>query len=335
MPHAGAGPARGYPEPAHRSPASEGAPPIDVVLQVIVTGLAAGAGYGLLAIGLTLVHRLTGVVHLALGEIVGMAAVVALLAAGGGDLVAAPSVPAALAVGAGLAGVAAAAGVGGATYAAVARPFLRSGNALGWIGATVAVAFALRGLLLAVLARDSYAVPDPFLAGRTEAGVVVLGEGVTVPLRAFLVIGAGLLLAEAAARTVERTRWGRALRAVASEREGAHLTGLPVERLLFGAFALAGALAGVAAALHIPAVPFSGETGSVLGLKGLVAALVAGFGSPRRAFAAGLAVGLVEAAAASLQVGPIRLGPEYREIVPLALALVVLAWRRRATAVAE
>lgn len=309
---------------------------MDLVLQVIVTGLAAGAGYGLLAVGLALIHRLTGVVHLALGELVGLAVVVALFVVSGSDLIASSSVPAASVLAAGAAGVAVAGLAGAATYLLALRPFLRRGSALGWIGAVVAVAFAVRGLLSSVLVRDSYAVPDPFpLSGVGTDGRLLLGGGVTIPVRAFVVIAAGLVLAEAAARVLERSRWGRALQAVAAEPDGAHLVGLPVDRLLTGAFALAGGLAALAAILQAPAGPFTADTGTLLGLKGLVAAVLVGFGSTRRAFAAGLLVGVTEAAVASLHLGPVRLGAPYRDLIPLALALVALGWRGRHARPAE
>ena len=45
---------------------------MDLALQVVVTGLAAGGVYGLVAIGHTLVFRLTGTVYLALGDLIGL-----------------------------------------------------------------------------------------------------------------------------------------------------------------------------------------------------------------------------------------------------------------------
>jgi branched-subunit amino acid ABC-type transport system permease component len=307
-----------------------------LVLQVIVTGLAAGAGYGLLAIGLAVIHRLTGVVHLALGELVALAVVVTLLVAAGPDLVTPSSVDAAPFVGGLLAGLAAAVLAGVGTYWLAVRPFLRRGLTLGWLGAIVAVAFAVRGALAAALVRDSYVFPDPLPFDRVGTdGSLVLSGGVTIPVRAFFVFAVGLVLAEVTARVLDRSRWGRALRAVATEPDGAHLTGLPVDRLLAGAFALAGGLAAMAAIVQAPSVPITVDTGSLLGLKGLVAAVLVGFGSPRRAFLAGLVVGLVETAVATYDIGPLRLGAEYRDLVPLALAVVVLGWRRLGTRAVE
>src|SRR5207302_2543234 len=103
--------------------------------------------------------------------------------------------------------------------------------------------------------------------------------------------------------------------------------GLPVERLLMIAFGLAGVLAGAAAVVEAPAAPVSLDTGALLGLKGLVAALVVGFGSPWAGFAAGLGLGVLESVVASVHIGGFQLGPAYRDLVPLALAVVLLAFR--------
>ena len=61
-----------------------------------------------------------------------------------------------------------------------------------------------------------------------------------------------------------------------------------------------------------------------------------GFGSPWRSFAAGLGVGVLETAVASLHVAGLRPGPAWRDVVPLALAVAVaVLGRRRAEAAVE
>ena len=52
---------------------------MSLTLQIVLSGLAAGSVYGLLAVGHTLVYRLTGIVHFALGDLVGLGVFVALL----------------------------------------------------------------------------------------------------------------------------------------------------------------------------------------------------------------------------------------------------------------
>ena len=300
-----------------------------VVLQVLITGLAAGAGYGLVAIAFSLIYRLTGVVHFALGELIGLAVFVTLYAAAGTGPVTATNVSGGRYVLAILAGLAVTVAGGVAVYLLAVRPFTRRGLVLGWIGATVAVAFAVHGYLAAAFVRPAYVFPDPIPFHRIgHAGVVQLGGGVSVSVRSFFVIAVGLALAAGAAWILGRTRVGHALQAIAEEPMGARAVGLPIDRFLAGAFAAAGALAALAAIVQAPAATVSVQTGSFLAVKGLVAALLARFGSPWRALAAGLGLGVVEAGVTSLHIGALRLGPAYRDWIPLALVLVVVAMIR-------
>src|SRR5262249_22315267 len=154
-------------------------------------------------------------------------------------------------------------------------------------------------------------------------GVVTIA-GASVQVRSFFVIGLAAALAALAAWTLDRTRRGRALQAISSDPEAARFVGLPVETLVALAFGLVGGLAALAAA---PSAPFTVDSGALLGLKGLVAALIVRFGSPWAAFAAGLGVGLAEAAIDNLRIGGFGLGPQYGELIPLGIALGVIAYR--------
>lgn len=305
-----------------------------MTLQVLVSGLAAGGVYGLVAIGTTLIYRLTGVVQLAFGSLVGLGVFATLFVAGGVDPVAqaasTPRFAVALAV-----GLAVCVGAGIATYWVAVQPFLARGSTLGWVAATLALAFALRAALDTVFARPSYVLPDPLHLDRIgQNGFVRIG-GALVQSRAFVVLGLAVVLAAAANWTLERTRFGRGLRAIASDIEGARLVGVPVDRLVGLAFGLTGGLAALAAVVAAPSAPFDTQTGLSLGLKGLVAAAAVRFASPWRSFAAGIALGVVEAAIGSLSVAGVELGPEYREVIPLALVLVLLAVRPPLEAVEE
>ena len=77
------------------------------------------------------------------------------------------------------------------------------------------------------------------------------------------------------------------------------------------------------------------NTGTLLGLKGLVAALVVRFGSPLRAMVAGLVLGVAEATIANAHIGSLELGPSYREVLPLAFVLLLVALRPQLEAVEE
>jgi branched-subunit amino acid ABC-type transport system permease component len=94
------------------------------------------------------------------------------------------------------------------------------------------------------------------------------------------------------------------------------------------AFGLAGGFAAVAAIAAAPSATFSPDTGTLIGLKGLVAAVVIAFSSPLRAFVVGLALGVFEAAIAGFSIAGATLGPEWSEVLPIGLALVWIAVRR-------
>jgi len=94
---------------------------VSLTLQVLVTGLAAGGVYGLVAVGQSLIYRLTGVVHFAFGELVGLGVFTTLLVV---------------------------AGTG--SYLFAVQPYLARGSTIGWVAAIVAIAFAIRAVLSAV-----------------------------------------------------------------------------------------------------------------------------------------------------------------------------------------
>ena len=295
---------------------------MDVVLQVAVSGLAAGAVYGLVAVGHSLVYRLTGVVHFAFGELIALAVFATLLFAAGTSPATSTSLSGgrfALALVAGLAVVAAASA---GSYWFVIQPYQLRGSTVGWVGASLALAYALRTLIVAVFDRPSYVFPDPLPFDKVgDEGFWHVG-GATIEARSLLVIAVALALAGAAAWVLARTRFGRALEAVASDVEGANVVGLPVARLVGLAFALTGIVAGLAAIVAAPSGAFDVDTAALLGVKGLAAAVAVGF-ALWSSFAAGVAFGLLEAAVANVSWA----GPPYRIVVPLAVALALAATR--------
>jgi branched-chain amino acid transport system permease protein len=308
---------------------------VSLALQVLVTGLAAGGVYGLVAVGHSLIYRLTGIVHFAFGDLVALGVFTTLLVAAGTDPVASAGVDAGRFAAALAVGLVVCAAAGGLTYVLVVEPYVSRGWTIGWIGGTLAVAFAIRAALAAGFSRPAYVFPDPIPFRRVgDGGFVTVGEN-SIQVRSVYVIGAACALAWLATWTLARTSFGRSLRAIAADAEGARIVGVPIERLTAAAFGLAGALAAVAAVAAAPSGAFSAESGTLLGLKGLVAALVIGFASPWLAFAAGLGLGVVEAAIAGLSVGGYELGPAYREVIPLGIALLWVALRRAGEMVEE
>jgi branched-chain amino acid transport system permease protein len=302
---------------------------VAIALQILASGFAAGAVYGLVAVGHSLVFRLTGVVHFAFGELIALGVFVTLLVAAGSGPVSQTSVGGArflLALAAGLLVTAAASA--GAYFLAI-EPYRARGSVIGWVGASLAVAFAVRTLLVVFFDRPAYVFPDPLpFRSIGHDGFWRVG-GATIQARSIFVAAAGLALAAVGVTLLQRTRFGRALEAIAQDFDAAVLVGLPVARLVGLAFALAGTWAGLAAILAAPSAAFDVDAAARYGLYGLLAAAVVWF-EPRRALAAGLVLGLIQAAVTSAHAGGLQLGPAYRDVVPLALGLLLFALQARA-----
>src|SRR5215216_4343010 len=123
--------------------------PVDVILQVAVSGLAAGAVYGLVPVGHSLVYRLTGVVHFAFGELIAVGVFATLFLAAGTEPVTSTSVSGARFLVAVVGGLAIVAAASAASYWFAVQPYQLRGSTIGWVGASLALAFALRTLVVA------------------------------------------------------------------------------------------------------------------------------------------------------------------------------------------
>ncbi len=288
-----------------------------VALQALITGLAAGAAYGLIALGFSLVHRLTGVIAFAHGDIV-VGAVFA------GVLIVVGTMPVGSTAGVGtsvallIVAVVAGALLSVAVYLVAVRPFLGPGDVIGWVAGGLAAGLLVREVLGLPFSQQAYALPDP-LGG---AGVLGLGGGVTVPVRAFEVLALGLLVGVAVERGLALTGAGAVVRAVSDDAGAAALLGIPTERVVLAAFALAGGLAGFAGLLIAPAAPIGVDDGVMLGLKGITAALLGRLGSLRLALAGGLVLGVLEAYLAQWDARLV-------DVVPLAVLALIAALRPR------
>jgi branched-chain amino acid transport system permease protein len=304
---------------------------VSLVLQVLVSGLAAGAVYGLVAIALVLVYRLTGIVYFAFGDLVGLAVFAALLVAAGTGPVTQTNVGAARFLAAVVVGTAVCVVTSAGGYWLAVHPHLARGSVVGWVAATIAIAYAARTSIDVFFTRPSYAFPDPLPFDEIGNGGFVSVGGASIQVRAFFVIAVGFALAGLGTLVLRRSKLGRGLRAIESDVEGATLTGVPVSGLITAAFGLTGGLAALAAVVAAPSSSFGVDAGSLLGVKALLAALVIGFSSPIAGFIAGLGVGVVEAAIANFHVAGLQLGPAYHEVLPIAFVLVFVAVRALAT----
>ncbi|MCX4095055.1 branched-chain amino acid ABC transporter permease [Nocardia sp. alder85J] len=138
-----------------------------------------------------------------------------------------------------------------------------------------------------------------------------------------LIVVAAVALALSTEMVINRTRFGRAIRAVAQDPDTATLMGVSRERVIVLTFFIGGVLAGAAALLYTVKIPngiiYSG--GFILGIKAFSAAVLGGIGNLRGALLGGLILGVVE------QYGQILFGTQWRDVVAFLVLVLVLMVR--------
>lgn len=147
--------------------------------------------------------------------------------------------------------------------------------------------------------------------------------GATVSNVTCVIIGASLVLALLTDVVINRTKFGRGIRAVAQDPTTATLMGVSRERIIMLTFLIGGLLAGAAALLYTIRVPqgiiYSG--GFLLGIKAFSAAVLGGIGNLRGALLGGLLLGVME------NYGQSVFGTQWRDVVAFVLLVLVLLIR--------
>ena len=202
-------------------------------------------------------------------------------------------------------------------YGVAFRP-LGEASVLVLLIAAVGVHLALTGLGLVFFgAEGSRTAP-------LSDAILPLSDVLLVRGQSLWMLGATATLMVALYAFFDRTLTGKALRATAVNRLGARLVGIAPAlsgRLAFGMAAFIGALSGI---LVAPITTIYYDTGFIVGLKGFVAAIIAGLASYPGAAAAALLVGLVEAFA-SYYASAFKEVIVFLAIIPVLLARSLIA----------
>jgi branched-chain amino acid transport system permease protein len=274
---------------------------------VVLDGIVLGLQFGLLGVGMTLVYGLGGVLNLAYGQMVVLAAMVVTITLTTG-------VPALVAAGTGLLAGAAAGVVLDMT---LMRPVYRQrGERRVLLGLllTLGAAFVIDGLLL-----WRYPTGALRLAIGGEA-VPILG----VRMRVGSLWATGISLAVAAVLLFLRaTTPGRAAHAVIQDEVGARLVGINPAAVRTLIFAASGALAALVAETRSMTSPVSVTAGFDFTILALIVAVVGGLGSVAGAFLAGVLLGIVSTVSA------FYIGQYITTIVLLAAAALTIVVRPR------
>lgn len=248
-----------------------------VPAQLAVNGLAVGAIYALVALGLVLCYKATEVLNFAHGDLLMLGAFV------GWGLVALLQWPFWLAL------LASALIVATLAYGIDALLVRRIAGQPQFAGVmlTIALAFMLRGAVSMGFGSESRSLVTPWTGRTTSVAGVVVADLNLLILVVVLVV---TLLSLAFLRY---TRLGVAMQAASQNQLAAFLNGVPVKRVNSWVWALAGALAGLAGVLLAPITLVDTSLWFVM-LKALAALVLGGFGSIAGAIVGGLLIGLVE-----------------------------------------
>jgi branched-chain amino acid transport system permease protein len=288
---------------------------VALVLQQSINGLYLGCLYVMVALGLTLIYGVMNQINFAHADFVTVGAFAAFFGAtrfathvlGLGDA-AAYLVSIFLALGAG-------AVLGLVVNATVFAPLRERGDELRPLIATIGVSVLLENGQLALFGPIPFQFDSPFARETIRFGQIFFsGQALLVVITSALAIGAlyGFM---------RYTTTGKALRAVAQDRETAGLMGINPNYLIGLTIVIASALAGLAGALIGPVVVLTPFAGASVIVKAFAIVVIGGFGNIEGTILAGILVGLIEAFTVQY------LGSGLIDLVVFGLLLVMLVVR--------
>jgi len=294
---------------------------LGILPQQLVFGITLGTVYGLIAIGYTMVYGILFMINFAHGDIfmvgayVGWAVLGALLASHAVPLNPVIVLPLMLVPAMAFTGA-----IGLALERLAYRPLYRRGaTRLGpLISAIGASIFLQNGVMLVEGARErvymTYAVFPR--AWRFSVG------GVSVSALVIVIACVAGLLMWGLHVIVQRTTLGRAIRAVAEDREMAAVMGVNVWRVVATTFFVGSALGGAAGVLvgfYYTQIDFF--MGYSAGLKAFTAAVLGGIGNIRGAMLGGILLGVIESLATTF------INPAFKDAVAFGVLILVLVFR--------
>ena len=291
----------------------------DLLPQTLINGLTLGSVYALIALGYSMVYGILKLLNFAHGDIYMIGAYMgygALLLFSTDEAL---LLPAALVIFLMLVGAMVGAGVVSMGVERFAYRPLRQAPRIAPLISALGVSFILQNMVQITVS----AQPLSYGAGvliANDAGLV-LGD-LKVHAARILVIGVTLVLMLALSYFVQRTRLGRAMRAVSIDMDAAAMMGVDVNRVIVATFFIGAALAGAGGVL-VGIVFFSVRhtMGFLAGLKGFTAAVIGGIGSIPGAALGGLFLGLVEAFAG------VYLSATFKDAIAFMLLVIVLLVR--------
>lgn len=281
---------------------------VGIILQVVISGLLIGFVLSLIAVGLTLIWGVMDILNFAHGEFLMIAMFASLLLSttvGIDPLFSLPLIVGLLFL------------VGLLTFRFVIRPVLGYPGLVALL-ITFGLSVFIRNVVLFFLGPDFRVINQSILAGKR---ITFLNIHLSLP-QVVTALGC-VLVTYLIYLFISKSKFGRALRATALDKDTALLMGINTDRVFALTFALGGACVGVAGGLLVNFYYVFPEVGFGFVILSFVIVALGGFGNIGGAFIAGILVGLVE------NVGGFFVGPEFKYTLVFILYLVVISLRPR------
>ncbi len=274
-----------------------------LVTSALITGLALGSMYGLLALGFHVTYAVSSTVNFAQGSSMMLGAVFAYTFA---VTLGWPLAPAALLA------LALCALYGVIVELLAVRPFARRGSSA-WLMATVALGIVADNTVLFTFGKE----PRGFTLAWAQGSVQL--AGINVSWLQIAIPAVGLALAAALHLFSRHTKLGKAMLAVVQNPDAARLMGINVALAVSLAYAASSLFAGAAGIMIAPLFNVHSDMGTLFGLKAFAVAILGGVTSAWGVMLAGLIFGLTESLITAL------LGSGYTQILSFALVIAALA----------
>jgi branched-chain amino acid transport system permease protein len=266
---------------------------MQIFIQTVVTGIVTGCLYALVALGYSMVYGVLKLLNFAHGDLYMVGAFVGYFVIqwfGGANSLVIP-VPLLLI----LMGLIAGLGVGGLGVAIerfAYRP-LRNAPRIAPLITALGISFILEDSVLLLFGGFTRNYNAPAFLPFSEAIHIA---GVNIDSVQIIVIVVSAVMMVGLRELVNRTTFGKSMRAVASDREAAEMLGINVDRTIAMTFFIGSAMAGIAGVMAgLVFGQINNYIGFLAGLKAFTAAVVGGIGSIPGAMLGGLFVGLCEA----------------------------------------
>lgn len=259
------------------------------LLQLIISGIAQGCIYGLIALGFVLIYKATETVSFAQGELMMLGAF------GGLACMTMLGFPFWLAILSAIAGMAL---FGVLLERLVIRPILGQ-PAFSIVMLTIGVGYVARGLITMIpgIGTETHTLPVPYKDMIWQIGGDANAKGALIlNVEQMVVIASTAVLCLFLFALFKYSKLGIAMQASSQNQLAAYYMGIPVKRLNGLVWGLAAAVAAVAGLLLAP-ITFVHANMGFIGLKAFPAAVVGGFGSLPGAIVGGLIIGIVESLA--------------------------------------